>query len=218
MAAHSASSLGKRRRRFEHGDVGAEPPESLRQFEADGAGADDDEMTRTIGEIEHGVAGEVRRVGKAGNRRQRRRRAGGDDEAARRDGEIAGGDGARIQEPRRAVDDVDAETGQALVRLARRHGVGDVAQVRFHRGEIDAEARRVEPEMRGIADDVGALGGRGERRGRHAAAGAGAIAIAFFWAPFSISTTGTPKAAAADAAARPAAPAPMTQMSGLSSA
>ena len=34
--------------------------------------------------------------------------------------------------------------------------------------------------------------------------------------PFSISTTGTPKAAAADAAARPAAPAPMTQMSGLS--
>ena len=36
-------------------------------------------------------------------------------------------------------------------------------------------------------------------------------------APFSISTTGTPKAAAADAAARPAAPAPMTQMSGLSS-
>ena len=26
---------GKRRRRFEHGDVGAEPPESLRQFEAD---------------------------------------------------------------------------------------------------------------------------------------------------------------------------------------
>src|SRR5580704_10323629 len=35
--------------------------------------------------------------------------------------------------------------------------------------------------------------------------------------PFSISTTGTPKAAAADAAARPAAPAPMTQMSGLSS-
>ncbi len=38
-----------------------------------------------------------------------------------------------------------------------------------------------------------------------------------FRVPFSISTTGTPKAAAADAAARPAAPAPMTQMSGLSS-
>ena len=30
-------------------------------------------MTRAIGEIEHGVAGQVRRVGKAGDRRQRRR-------------------------------------------------------------------------------------------------------------------------------------------------
>ena len=183
---HDGGAFGivarKRRRRFEHGDVGAEPPKGLRQFEADRAGADDDEMTRAIGEIEHGVAGEVRRVGKAGDRRQRRQRAGGDDEAPRRDGEVAGGDGARIQKPRGAVDDAHAEAGQTLPRFARRHGAGDVAQVRLHGGEIDAEARRLEPEMRGIADDIGALGGHRERRGRHAAAVAGAIAHCVFGA------------------------------------
>ena len=118
---------------------------------------------------------------KAGDRRQRRRRAGGDDEAPRRDGEIAGGDAARIQKPRGAVDDTHAETGQTLPRLARRHGIGDVAQMGLHRGEIDAEARRLEAEMRGIADDIGALGGHGERRGRHAAAVAGAAAQGAFF-------------------------------------
>ena len=66
MAAHSGSSLGKRRRRFEHRDLGAEPAKRLRQFEADRAGADDDEMARAIGEIEHGFGGEMRRVGKPG--------------------------------------------------------------------------------------------------------------------------------------------------------
>jgi hypothetical protein len=181
MAAHSGIVAGKRRRRFEHGDVGAEPPEGLRQFEADRAGADDDEMARAIGEIEHGVAGEMRRVGQAGDRRQHRRRACGDDEAPCRDGEFAGSDAARIQKTRGAVDDTHTETGQALARLNRRNRIGDVAQMGLHRGEIDAEARRLEAEMRGIADDIGALGGHGERRGRHAAAVAGTAAQGTFF-------------------------------------
>ena len=88
----------------------------------------------------------------------------------------AGTDGARIQKARPTVNDTHAETGQTLPRLARRHGAGDVAQVRLHGGKIHAEARRLQPEMRGIADDIGALGGHRERRGRHAAAVAGTIA------------------------------------------
>ena len=83
---------------------------------------------------------------------------------------IAGSDGTRIQKPRGAVDDAHAETGQPLPRRARRDRIGDVAHMGLHRGEIDAETRRPEAEMRGIADDIGALGGHRERRSRHAAA------------------------------------------------
>ena len=94
------------------------------------AGADDDEMARTIGEIEHGLVGEVRRFGEAGDRRHRRRGAGGDDEAARPDRDIADRDGARIREARGAFDDAHAEAVEAFARILRRDGVDDVAQVR----------------------------------------------------------------------------------------
>ncbi len=143
---HDASAFrivaGKRRRRFEHRDLGAEPAKRLRQFEAGRARADDDEMARTIGEIEHGLAGEIRHVGKARDRRQRRRRAGGDDEAARFDVEAVDRDGLRRSVKRAfAFDDAHAQTVETLARILRRDRGDDVAHVGAHRGEIDAEAR-----------------------------------------------------------------------------
>ncbi len=57
---------------FEHGDVGAEPAKGLRQFETGPARADDNQMARTIGEIEHCFRGEVRRLGQTWNCRDYR--------------------------------------------------------------------------------------------------------------------------------------------------
>src|SRR5262249_47878166 len=71
--------------RLEHGHLGAEPAERLRQLEPDRAGADHDQMPRTLGQIEHGFVGEMRRVGEARDRRRRRRRAGRNDQAPRPD-------------------------------------------------------------------------------------------------------------------------------------
>src|SRR5262249_45829197 len=66
-------------------DRGAEAAKGLRELEADGTRADDDQMLRPRGEIEHGFVGEVGHRLKPRDRRKRRRGAGRDDEAPRRD-------------------------------------------------------------------------------------------------------------------------------------
>ena len=79
--------VGERRCRIQHRDLGAEPAKCLRQFEALRAGADDDEMARTFGQIEHRLGGQVRRIERGPEiARHDRRGAGGDDEAPRLDG------------------------------------------------------------------------------------------------------------------------------------
>ena len=72
---------GERRCCIQHRGLGAEPAERLRQFEALRAGADDDEVTRTLAHLGQRFGGEVRRIEEAGDRRQHRRGAGGDDKA-----------------------------------------------------------------------------------------------------------------------------------------
>src|SRR5262249_51469600 len=69
--------------RFQHRDRGAKAAKGLRELETDGARADDDQMFRPHGEIEHGFVGEVGHRFEPRDRRKRRRGAGRDDEAPR---------------------------------------------------------------------------------------------------------------------------------------
>ena len=57
--------LGERLRRLQHGDLGAEPAERLRQLEPDRAAADDDEMLGPLAQLEDGLVGEIRRLRRA---------------------------------------------------------------------------------------------------------------------------------------------------------
>ncbi len=159
----------KRRRRFEHGDVGAEAAKRLRQFETGRAGADDDEMARTIGKLEHGRGGEVRCFGQPRYRRQFRRPAGRDHEAARLDVEAVDGNGLGIAETPDALDNAHSEAIETLARLRRRDRGEHVTHMRAHRGEIDAIARALHPEACAVAIGVGPLGRRDQGLGRQRA-------------------------------------------------
>ena len=58
----------KSRRAFQHGDLGAEAAEDLREFQSDIAAAEDDEVLRNNLQRERGGVGEVRHAVDAGNR------------------------------------------------------------------------------------------------------------------------------------------------------
>ncbi len=148
--------------------------------------------SKTVSLVRCGVSA---RPGTAG----RRRRAGGDDKAARPDRDVADRDGAPVRKACRAVDHAHAEPAQALAR--DRCGATasiDVAHVGADAGEIDAGARgsharsvrRCAARQRraGGSDRQRLRRARSRRRGARRPCG-----------PFSISTTGTPKAAAAAA-------------------
>ena len=197
----------------QHRDRAAEPAERLRHFQADRPGADDDEMRRQLGEIEDGFVGEIRTLVEAGDRRHRRRRSGRDDETARADFDIARRPRrCGVLERRVALDDAHAEAGEALGRVDRRDRGDDVVHVIVHLGEIDVDARAPSRRRR-----------RGLRMVRRAwpppaSAFDGTQPVLRQSPPilcFSISTTGTPNAAAAAATDRPPEPAPITQMSGV---
>ena len=53
IAAHSGSSLASGCRRFQHGHLAADAAKGLRHFQADRAGANDNEMRGSFGEIEN---------------------------------------------------------------------------------------------------------------------------------------------------------------------
>ena len=59
--------------RLQHRDRGAEAAKSLSELEADGARADDDQVLRPRGEIEHGFVGKIGHSLEPRDRRKRRR-------------------------------------------------------------------------------------------------------------------------------------------------
>ena len=167
--------IGQRRRRVEHGDFGAEPAKRLRQLEADGIRANDNEMARALGEIEYGFVGEMRRAGEPGNGRQRRRGAGRNNEASRFDVVTVDRNGFGIGKAALAFEHAHAKAVEAFARILRRDRGDDVMHMGAHRRKIDAEARTLHAEARAIAEhaltqDLGALGRREQRLGRQRAA------------------------------------------------
>ena len=145
--AHSGSSRASGSRRLQHGDLGAEPAEGLRELKPDRTRADDHEMRWARGEIEHSLVGEMRRRVEPGNRRHRRRGAGGDDEAPCLDLDLLADDHrVGVLETGRALDHPHAKAGKALLGVVWRDGGDDVVHVLVDAGEINlrptARARR----------------------------------------------------------------------------
>ena len=161
---------GERRRRLEHGDVGAEAAKRLRQFEADRPAP----MTmrwRGQSARSNTVSWSDTACRQARDRRQCRRRAGGDDEAARLDG--------RRHRPRPCAGSVNRaapsmtrtpspakrsrESCGATASTTSRTCALTAAKSTPKRAALDAEAR---------ADRAASwrLGRREQRLGRHRAA------------------------------------------------
>jgi len=159
----------ERCRCFEYADLRAQATERLRQFEPDRPGADDDQMTRKLGEIGEAFAGEMRRVEEAGNRRNDRRRAGRDNEPVRLDREVVDGERIRIGKTRCAGDHAHTEAGEALAGKVRCHRLDHLAHMGADRCVIDADAHRLGAEARAGAHCVGVLRGGDQRLCRHAA-------------------------------------------------
>src|SRR4029077_19934768 len=214
----------ERRPGFEHGAVGAEPAKDLRKLEADGAGADDDEMTRAIGEIEYGLAGEMRRVGKVlGGRRRRRcgvpESFGSPGSPGEEPVAMTKRRAAMVQSPAatlRASKNRAAPSMTRTPRPARRSRAWRGAAAAATSRKCAFTAAKSTPKRAALRPNCAAWRMIWACSAVTASAAAATPLPAPAAALFSISTTGTPKAAAADAAARPPAPAPMTQMSGLS--
>jgi hypothetical protein len=166
----------ERLRRFQHRDRGAEAAKRLRQLEADRTRADDDEVLRPHGEIEHGLIGEMRRGFEPGNRRKRRRGPGGDDEAPGPDlGPLAHQHGLLVLEARNAFDHANAETSEPLLGIVRLDRGDDVVHVLVDPAEVDVERRGRDSESRPVGDGAGVLAGS-DQRFRGDAAGVEAIA------------------------------------------
>ena len=120
-------------------------------------------MARTLVEIEHIGAGEIGRVGKAGDRRQFRRRAGGDDEALRLHGEAVDRNGLAVGETRDALDDPHAHAGETLPRIERLDCGDHLLHARAHAWKIDAEAHGLDAKARSGAHRLRPLGGGNQR-------------------------------------------------------
>ena len=117
-----------------------------------------------------------------------------------------------IREARRALDHAHAEAGEALLGIVRRDRRDDAVDVLVDLGEIDVGTRRVDAEGSAARD------ARAARLAAAISAFDGTQPVLRHSPPilpFSISTTGTPNAAAAAATDSPPEPAPMTQMSGV---
>ena len=138
-------------------------------------------MARALGEIEDRFVGQMRRLGKSGNGGQRCRGASGDDEAAGFDVIAVDGDGLGVGEAALAGKDAHAEPIEALARILRLDRGDDVAHIGAHRTEIDAEARALDAELRGVTARIGARGRREQRlRWQRAAVEGFAAHLGFF--------------------------------------
>jgi hypothetical protein len=193
-------------RRCKDGDVGAEPAKCLRKLEPGRTGADNDQMTGAIMQRPGGLAGQIRRFRESQDRRNGRQCPGGDKEAPRLDGRAADRKGLRVGEPRRPGQHANAEAGDVVARRIWRDGCDGGAHVTAHGGKIDAEGDGPDAEACAVAEHVDPSGNR-RQCGPNAPSAV----------PSSTRTVGTPNSAAAVAAARPPASAPMMQISGLSS-
>src|SRR5262249_30327736 len=160
----------ERLRRFQHRDGSAEAAKGLRELEADGARADDDQVLRPRGEIEHGFVGEVRHRVEPRDRRKRRRGAGRDNEAPRRDHDVVPDyNGVAILEARGACDHPHPEAVEALLRIIWRDRRDDVMHVLVDLAEIDVRRSRRYAEGARLRDRAGVLGGGDQRFRGHAA-------------------------------------------------
>ncbi len=149
--------LRQQRRHLDERDRGAQAAEGLRQFDADRAAADDEQVARTFDQIEDRLVREVRHMLEAGQRRQQRGRAGGDDEAARADGELAGSDLALPREARWRTQHAHAEAGEALLQIMRSDGGDDAVDVSVDSAEVDRGLVGLHAEAAGMPLRLGGV-------------------------------------------------------------
>ena len=154
---------------FQYGHLRAEAPMRLRQFGADGAAADDDQMVRPGVQLEHRLVGQVGHRIQPGDRRHHR---GG----SRRDDKTLGlyPFAARFQfvgrhEAPFGLDHVHAQTCEAFYRIVRFNGGDNAADMLAQRRVIDLRRHRFHPEPVAVLHDIGGMRRRDQRLGRHAA-------------------------------------------------
>jgi hypothetical protein len=139
---HDGSAFGvfarERLRRVEHRDRATEAAKGLGELEADRPGADDDEVLRRHGEVEHRLIGEIGHGIQARDRRNRRRRARRDDETPRLDLDaVARHHGRAILEAGGTLDHAHAEAAKPLLRVVRCDRGDDVVHASVDSTEID---------------------------------------------------------------------------------
>ena len=218
MAAHSGSSLPSGCGHVEHGDLGAEPAERLRQLEPDRTAAEHDQVFRPLADLERVLVGEI------GHLLESRTPTG-----------TIGREPVAITKRRALISNLMSSSGPTTtVLLSRKRAspsitrtpspvkrslelFGAIASMTrwmwsLTSSNSTAGFADLMPNGAAGAHRLGALARRDHRLRRHAA---GVEALAAH-RPFSTSTTGTPSVAAAAATDNPAAPAPMTQRSGVS--
>jgi hypothetical protein len=161
--------------RLQHRDRGTEPAKGLRKLEPDRTRADDDEMLRPRGEIEHGLVGEIEHSIKAGDRWKQGRGAGRDDEASRCDRDSVDNHSVAIRKARGAFDHPHAEAIETLPGIVRRDRGDDVVHVPVNLGEVDVRRWCRHAEGRRVSDQARALA-RGNQRFRWNAAGVETLA------------------------------------------
>src|SRR6185437_9784423 len=106
--------VGERGPLFEDRHRTSQPAKRLRQFKSSGSGADNDEMLRTLLEIEDAFIRQVRSAGEARNLRDSRRRPRCDHETPSANFDIAGYDCFAVLKSRMGPDDANAERSKTF--------------------------------------------------------------------------------------------------------
>ena len=141
----------------------------LRQLDADGAAADDDEVAGASGQVKDGFIGEVRNFAQALDRRHKRGGAGGDDIAAGADFVIARQHRVLVLELRLSLDDLDAQSGEALHRIHRGDFGDHSVNMCVDAFEIDLRLDVGDAELRAMAQRMRLFACGDQRFGRNAA-------------------------------------------------
>ena len=156
---------------LDHGHARAEAPVHLRELEADVAAADDHQVRRHPVEGEHGAVGQIRH--RADPRQVGHRGASADvDEHPRRVQElVADPDAVFALEPGVAPHERAARQASQPLLEAPARVRGDGVGARLDPGHVDRHRRPSsdDPVLGGAAGDVGRVGARHQRLGRHAA-------------------------------------------------
>jgi len=133
-------------------------------------GADDNEVGGLSRQIEGGIECHVVDAGQAGDHRRGGNGTGRDDEAAGADGDLAGHEGAPVDEARRRRDHAHAEGGKPFGRGIHGKRFGDRDDVVADPREIHLERRTGDPDCRAAAEKLVVRGGGEQRLGGNRAA------------------------------------------------